>query len=86
MGLWAVSLMLARAFATAILLDSRGLMRLPDERGLRATERPMAILLAVQMLLNGFGNDINRRLQRAPGNPAAPVRDTIRSRPQREGQ
>ncbi len=58
---WTVALVLAWLAATSILLASSRLMKLIGERGSRALERLMGmvlVILATQMLLNGIRNFI----------------------------
>lgn len=89
MGVWVASLALAWGTATAILLASTWFMRLLGERGLRATERLMGmllVLLAVQMLLNGFGNYYSRCLQGVGCGPTATALSPAQSTLQQEGQ
>ncbi len=57
LGLWVTALIVAWALATTILMLAPGFSRLLGQRGLRACERLMGMVLtvlAVQMFLNGL--------------------------------
>jgi multiple antibiotic resistance protein len=57
MGQWLLALLVAWALSAVLLLMAPALLRLLKERGLTALERLMGMILvmmAVQMLLNGF--------------------------------
>lgn len=57
MGHWSLALLIAWALSAAILLMSNTIHRLVTDKGLRAIERLMGmilIMIAIQMLLNGI--------------------------------